>query len=201
MLYWENESFFAFSFFFFDEGCHKAFFHSNHCNHQEKKRRSRQRRMYAFNYGIPPPPPPPMFRMPPPQRPQRRTLFEDPREDLLSVFLLQVFVTLILCKVLAKLLSFIHQPAVIGQILGGIILGPSALGFIPGFSAFLFSPHTLNSFQLVASLGLIFFMFYLGLKMDPNEIRHGWRRTLPLDRYGEHRHPCGYWMCNKLMVV
>jgi Kef-type K+ transport system membrane component KefB len=118
----------------------------------------------------------PMFSMPL----NRRSLFEDPREDVLSVFLLQVFTTLILCKILGKILSFIHQPAVIGQILAGIILGPSALGFIPGFSAFLFAPHTLNSLQLIASLGLIFFMFYLGLKMDPNEIRQGWKRTLPI---------------------
>ncbi|UJR21674.1 hypothetical protein I4U23_024751 [Adineta vaga] len=112
--------------------------------------------------------------------PHRRTIFEDPREDLLAVFLLQVSFTLILCKILGKVLSFIHQPAVIGQILAGIILGPSALGFIPGFSSFLFASHTLDSLQLVASLGLIFFMFYLGLKMDPNEIRQGWRQTLPI---------------------
>jgi len=119
----------------------------------------------------------PILSMPPSNR---RSLFEDPREDLLSVFLLQVFTTLILSKILAKILSFIHQPAVIGQILAGIILGPSALGFIPGFSGFLFATHTLISFQLISSLGLIFFMFYLGLKMDPNEIKQGWRRTLPV---------------------
>ncbi|CAF0720958.1 unnamed protein product [Adineta ricciae] len=112
--------------------------------------------------------------------PHRKSIFEDPREDPLAIFLLQVFATLILSKILGKCLSFIHQPAVIGQILTGIILGPSVLGFIPGFSSFLFAPHTLNSLQLVASLGLIFFMFYLGLKMDPNEIRQGWRRTLPI---------------------
>lgn len=122
----------------------------------------------------------PALPMPPPMPPYKRSLLEDPREDLLAAFLLQVLVTLILCKILAKLLSFIHQPAVIGQIIGGIILGPSVLGFIPGFSAFLFAEHTLNSLQLVASLGLIFFMFYLGLKMDPNEIRQGWRRTIPI---------------------
>lgn len=110
----------------------------------------------------------------------KRSLLEDPRQDPLSIFLLQIFTTLILCKILAKILSFIHQPAVIGQILAGIILGPSGFGFIPGFSSFLFAEHTLSSLQLVASLGLIFFMFYLGLKMDPNEIRHGWRRTLPI---------------------
>lgn len=116
----------------------------------------------------------------PPRPSNRRSLFEDPREDLLSIFLLQVLTTLILCKILAKILSLIHQPAVIGQILGGIILGPSALGFIPGFSSFLFAPHTLDFLQLVSSLGLIFFMFYLGLKMDANEIKQGWKHTLPI---------------------
>jgi len=115
-----------------------------------------------------------------PMRPDRRSIFEDPRQDLLSIFLLQVFATLIICKILAKILSFIHQPAVIGQILGGIVLGPSVLGFIPGFSSFLFAEHTLDSLQLIASLGLIFFMFYLGLKLDLNEIREGWRHTLPI---------------------
>lgn len=112
--------------------------------------------------------------------PRRKSVFEDPREDLLAVFLLQVFVTLILCKILGKILSFIHQPAVIGQIIAGILLGPSAFGFIPGFSAFLFAEHTLNSLQLISSLGLIFFMFYLGLKMDSNEIKQGWKQTLPI---------------------
>ena len=87
------------------------------------------------------------------------------------MFLLQVFVTLILCKILAKLLSFIHQPAVIGQILIGIILRRSTLGFIPGLIAFLLAEHTFNSLELVASLGLILFLIYLDLKMDPNDIK------------------------------
>ncbi|CAF4282221.1 unnamed protein product [Rotaria socialis] len=107
-------------------------------------------------------------------------LFEDPRKDPVAAFLLQVFITLILSKIFTKLLSFIHQPAVIGQIVAGIVLGPSVLGFVPGFSSFVFDTHTIASFQLVSSLGLIFFMFYLGLKMNPNEIRQGWQRTLPV---------------------
>ena len=43
------------------------------------------------------------------------------------MFLMQVFITLIVCKILAKLLSFIRQPQVIGQIIAGIIFGPSIL--------------------------------------------------------------------------
>ena len=55
-------------------------------------------------------------------------LFEDPHESPLAMFLMQVFITLIVCKILAKLLSFIRQPQVIGQIIAGIIFGPSILG-------------------------------------------------------------------------
>lgn len=55
-------------------------------------------------------------------------LFEDPRTLPVSTFLMQVFITLIVCKVLAKLLSYIRQPQVIGQIIAGILFGPSILG-------------------------------------------------------------------------
>jgi Kef-type K+ transport system membrane component KefB len=56
------------------------------------------------------------------------TLFENPSADALATFLMQVFITLVVCKILAKLLSFIRQPQVIGQIIAGIIFGPSILG-------------------------------------------------------------------------
>lgn len=59
-------------------------------------------------------------------------LFENPHESPLGMFLMQVFITLIVCKVLAKLLSFIRQPQVIGQIIAGIIFGPSILGKTTG---------------------------------------------------------------------
>lgn len=55
-------------------------------------------------------------------------LFEDPHETPLGTFLMQVFITLVVCKILAKILSFIRQPQVIGQIIAGIIFGPSVLG-------------------------------------------------------------------------
>ena len=57
-------------------------------------------------------------------------LFEDPRQLPLATFLMQVFITLVVCKILAKLLSYIRQPQVIGQIIAGIIFGPSILGIL-----------------------------------------------------------------------
>ncbi len=55
-------------------------------------------------------------------------LFQNPDSDSLATFLMQVFITLVVCKFLAKLLSYIRQPQVIGQIIAGIIFGPSILG-------------------------------------------------------------------------
>lgn len=55
-------------------------------------------------------------------------LFEKPSDSPLATFLMQVFITLVVCKVLAKILAYIRQPQVIGQILAGIIFGPSLLG-------------------------------------------------------------------------
>ncbi len=55
-------------------------------------------------------------------------LFEQPSSDALAQFLMQVFITLVVCKIFSKLLSYIRQPQVIGQIIAGIMFGPSILG-------------------------------------------------------------------------
>ncbi|CAF1316848.1 unnamed protein product [Adineta steineri] len=108
------------------------------------------------------------------------TLFENPHESALAMFLLQVFITLIVCKILAKLLSFIRQPQVIGQIIAGIIFGPSILGYAKGWSSAIWPASTLKIFQLIANLGLIFFMFFLGLELDLNQIKANWKVTIPV---------------------
>ncbi|CAF1281212.1 unnamed protein product [Rotaria sordida] len=108
------------------------------------------------------------------------TLFENPHESPLAMFLMQVFITLIVCKILAKLLSFIRQPQVIGQIIAGIIFGPSILGFAKGWTEAIWPASSLKVFQLIANLGLIFFMFFLGLELDLDQIKANWKVTIPV---------------------
>ncbi|CAF3436214.1 unnamed protein product [Rotaria socialis] len=108
------------------------------------------------------------------------TLFENPHESPLAMFLLQVFITLIVCKILAKLLSFIRQPQVIGQIIAGIIFGPSILGYAEGWTEAIWPTSSLKIFQLIANLGLIFFMFFLGLELDLQQIKANWKVTIPV---------------------
>ncbi|CAF0903198.1 unnamed protein product [Adineta ricciae] len=107
-------------------------------------------------------------------------LFEDPRHLPFATFLMQVFITLVVCKVLAKLLSYIRQPQVIGQIIAGIIFGPSVLGNIPAWTNTVWPESSLKTFQLIANLGLIFFMFFLGLELDLDQIKRSWKITIPV---------------------
>ncbi|CAF1121127.1 unnamed protein product [Adineta steineri] len=107
-------------------------------------------------------------------------LLENPHKSELATFLMQVFITLIVCKILGKILSFIRQPQVIGQIIAGIIFGPTVLGNIPGWSDYIWPKSSLPVFQLIANLGLIFFMFFLGLELNLTEIKANWKTTVPV---------------------
>ena len=55
----------------------------------------------------------------------------------------------------------------IAEVVTGIILGPSILGRVPGFTDTIFPESSLQVFGVVSNLGLIFFMFLIGLEVDP----------------------------------
>jgi Kef-type K+ transport system membrane component KefB len=61
----------------------------------------------------------------------------------------------------------IGQPTVIGEIIAGIVLGPSLLGmYFPGFSAALFPVESLGNLKFLSQIGLILFMFVIGMELD-----------------------------------
>jgi Kef-type K+ transport system membrane component KefB len=59
------------------------------------------------------------------------------------------------------------EPSVIAEVVTGIVLGPSIMGRVPGFTDTVFPESSLQVFGVVANLGLIFFMFLIGLEVDP----------------------------------
>ncbi len=88
-------------------------------------------------------------------------------EHPLSLLLLQIATIVVFSRLLGFLFTKIGQPMVIGEIIAGIILGPSLLGFFwPGISNFLFQPDSLPNLQFLSQLGLILFMFIVGLELD-----------------------------------
>jgi len=85
----------------------------------------------------------------------------------LNTLLVQIAAVLLASRLLSLVFRRIGQPAVIGEITAGLLLGPSFLGmFYPGVSQFLFPTHSLNNLQLLSQFGLIVFMFVVGLELD-----------------------------------
>ena len=54
------------------------------------------------------------------------------------------------------------------------------LGHAPGWSNAIWPTSSLAAFQLIANLGLIFFMFFLGLELDLDQIKRSWKTTIPI---------------------
>jgi len=82
------------------------------------------------------------------------------------LLLLQVFVILVVSRILRFLLVAIKQPAVIGEMVAGLMLGPSLFGLVlPGWFAALFPAASLSPLNALSQFGLLLFMFIVGLKL------------------------------------
>ncbi len=91
----------------------------------------------------------------------------------LSILLLQIIVILFVSKLFGIVFTRIGQSAVIGEIIAGIFLGPSLLGyFFPDITAFLFSPESVKNLQFLSQIGLMFFMFVVGMEVDMDMLRN-----------------------------
>ena len=72
----------------------------------------------------------------------------------------------------------------IAEVIGGIILGPSVMGHIPGFTQAIFPPESMPSLTLVANLGLVLFLFLVGLEVDLRFLASNWRIALSVGAGG-----------------
>jgi Kef-type K+ transport system membrane component KefB len=103
----------------------------------------------------------------------------------LAVLLLQIVTIIFVARLLGRLAVYIGQPTVIGEILAGILLGPSLLGkWFPAFSAFLFPKTSLPNLQFLSQIGLIFFMFIIGMELDFQFIKRRARDAIIISHTG-----------------
>ena len=97
----------------------------------------------------------------------------------LSLLLLQIIAIMIAVRVFSYLFKYLGQPGVIGEIVAGIVLGPSVLGhFFPETFSFLFSPESLVPLNVISQIGLILFMFVIGMELDLGVVRRKASETL-----------------------
>ncbi|KAF9191000.1 K(+)/H(+) antiporter [Haplosporangium sp. Z 767] len=83
------------------------------------------------------------------------------------LFVIQAVIIIGLCYLLHMGLRKLKQPRVISEVIAGIILGPSVMGRIPGFAPTIFNDEGLTYLNLVSNIGLVFFLFLVGLELDP----------------------------------
>ncbi|KAK3822854.1 MAG: Sodium/hydrogen exchanger family-domain-containing protein [Benniella sp.] len=88
----------------------------------------------------------------------------------LPLFMVQTIIILALCYTINLFMQRIRQLRVVSEVLSGIILGPSILGKIPGLNDAVFPSQSIPFLNLVANLGLVLFLFPVGLELDPKLI-------------------------------
>jgi Kef-type K+ transport system membrane component KefB len=85
----------------------------------------------------------------------------------LAILLGQIITIIIVARFFGWIFKKIGQPSVIGEIIAGIFLGPSLVGlYFPEYSAALFPPASLGNLQFLSQIGLILFMFVVGMELD-----------------------------------
>ncbi|HVW78310.1 MAG TPA: cation:proton antiporter [Alloacidobacterium sp.] len=85
----------------------------------------------------------------------------------MTLLLIQMSVVLAVTLVCGWLARKLGQSRVIGEIIGGILLGPSGLGrFSPSGSAALFPPASLHLLEMLSTVGLILYLFLIGMELD-----------------------------------
>jgi Kef-type K+ transport system membrane component KefB len=102
-------------------------------------------------------------------------------DQTVVAFFLAIIVVMLFARLCGSLMPRIGQPRVMGEVLAGILLGPTAFGAIdPHLQAKVFASDIVPYINVAANLGLIFYMFLIGMEVDFAQLRGRVRVTLAI---------------------
>ncbi|KAJ7038020.1 Sodium/hydrogen exchanger family-domain-containing protein [Mycena alexandri] len=104
--------------------------------------------------------------------------------DPIKLWVIQVVIIITTTQLLSLGLARIRQPRVIAEVLGGVLLGPSVAGQIPGFTNAIFPAAGMPALTLTATIGLVLFLFLVGLEIDVRIIKRNIRASVAISVAG-----------------
>jgi Kef-type K+ transport system membrane component KefB len=111
-----------------------------------------------------------------PEKPQWSQFVISMQENLshpLALLLAQIITIIIVARIFGWFFRKIGQPTVIGEMVAGIVLGPSLVGlYFPEFSEMLFPEKSIDNLKFLSQIGLILFMFVIGMELDLKALRN-----------------------------
>ncbi|KAJ9124042.1 hypothetical protein QFC22_000835 [Naganishia vaughanmartiniae] len=102
----------------------------------------------------------------------------------ITLFCIQLFIIICFTQGLGWLFKYIRQPRVIAEVVGGIILGPTVMGRIPHFTEHIFPAASLTYLSLISTIGLVLFLFLVGLEVDLSIIKKDWKSAVSISTAG-----------------
>jgi len=91
----------------------------------------------------------------------------------LALLMVQIITILFVARFFGWICKKLGQPTVIGEMIAGIVLGPSLVGtFFPEYSGLLFPAASLGNLQILSQIGLILFMYVVGMELDLNVLKN-----------------------------
>lgn len=94
-------------------------------------------------------------------------------QEPLAILLLQIITIIIVARFFGWIFRKIGQPSVIGEMIAGIVLGPSVVGlYFPEYFHSLFPVASLGNLKFLSQIGLILFMFVIGMELDLKALKN-----------------------------
>lgn len=98
---------------------------------------------------------------------QLYSFFKDKLGHPIGILLLQIIIIIIFSRAFGFLAGKLGQPTVIGEIVAGIVIGPSLIGhYFPTTFLYIFPTGSMKNLEILSQIGLILFMFIIGMELD-----------------------------------